>query len=101
VRSLKKHFVPLQILKVYPCFRANRTYSGRERTAGTGWRSLGIRIRGVIVNHRRRRQLPMGGVEFDQLQEGPLDRRQCRLLRQEGIAHAAKQLLQLRGQLHV
>lgn len=43
----------------------------------------------------------MGGVELDQLQEGPLHRRQGRLLRQEGVAHAAKQLLQLRRQLRV
>lgn len=43
----------------------------------------------------------MGGMELDQLQERPLDRRQRRLLRQEGVAHATEQLLQLRGQLRV
>lgn len=43
----------------------------------------------------------MSGMELDQLQERPLDRRQRRLLRQEGVAHAAEQLLQLRRQLHV
>lgn len=39
----------------------------------------------------------MGGMELDQLQERPLDRRQRRLLRQEGVTHATEQLLQLRG----
>lgn len=43
----------------------------------------------------------MGGMELDQLQERPLDRRQRRLFRQEGVAHATEQLLQLRGQLRV
>lgn len=43
----------------------------------------------------------MGGVEFDQLQERPFDRWQRRVLRQEGVTHAAEQLLQLRGQLCV
>lgn len=43
----------------------------------------------------------MGGVELDQLQEGPLDRRQRRLIGQEGVAHTAEQLLQLGGQLRV
>lgn len=66
-----------------------------------GRRSFGVRVRGVVIDHRRRRQLPMGGVELDQLQEGSLDRWQCRLLRQEGVTHAAEQLLQLRRQLRV
>lgn len=81
-----------------------RVYSGerteRPRVPATR-RSLRVRARRVVVNHCRRRQLPMGGVEFDQLQKCPLHRRQRRLFRQESVAHAAEQLLQLRGQLRV
>lgn len=44
----------------------------------------------------------MSGVKFNQLQEGPFDRWQYRrLLRQESVAYASKQLLQLSRQLHV
>lgn len=80
-------------------FRAHLR-SGRERAADQ--RSLEIRVRGIVINHCRGGQLPVSRMELDQLQECTLDWRQRRrLLRQEGVPHAAQELLQLRGQLRV